>query len=364
MDCYPDQTRKIRTSSSKMMRSDFLFAHNIVVFVEKWYIIYKFILFLRFRIMENHITTNKKFICEITKKALQSAIFDYTSLYDYYLQTSKTIIKEKKKFKDKYKYAMVIANALDSIFTMEEDARQEKINEIKSIIIANSTTIGDIFSNIELDENRSSIMLNYNFKELKSKSLDPAKAKREEIKINEYQNIFVRSILSNIITIFENYFSKIIKTLIILNPERYFENTTIKISNLIKEDSISILNRCVDEKVDKLIFDSLETLNTIEQKDKICIDRYTSIKKEFEEIYYRRNVYIHNSGYANKIYIKNIDKMYSDNVNIGDKLICDDIYLENALNCLAKIMCSIYYETIHLIDYNQHQFERCRYYAI
>ena len=95
------------------------------------------------------------------------------------------------------------------------------------------------------------------------------------------------------------------------------------------------------------MFDSIKTLNKIREKSKIDVDRYIEIKNAFEEIYYRRNAYIHTNGTANEIYLSKVQDIYTKNIKFGQKLVCDDIYLENAIATLSKIVASLHFELLN-----------------
>ena len=92
------------------------------------------------------------------------------------------------------------------------------------------------------------------------------------------------------------------------------------------------------------MFDSLKTLELISEKEGLDINRFRNIKDEFEEIYYRRNLYIHNNGVVNNIYLSNIKDKYNNGVAINTKLVTDDVYLRNAINMLYKIVGTLFYE--------------------
>lgn len=74
------------------------------------------------------------------------------------------------------------------------------------------------------------------------------------------------------------------------------------------------------------------------------------IQDEFEEIYYRRNLFIHNNGNVNSIYLSNVKDKFTKDIKVDQRLATDDIYLRHAINMLYKIVCTLFYET--QVEYN------------
>lgn len=134
----------------------------------------------------------------------------------------------------------------------------------------------------------------------KTKYVDPRKARRAYDKIDQYENILISSTLSNVIIIFEQYLAKVYKSLILINPRKYFQNQKVEIADIFNKNVRDIVIECVNNEVESNMFDSLKTLELISEKENI--NRYINIMDEFEEIYYRRNLYIHNNGIVNNIY--------------------------------------------------------------
>ena len=63
----------------------------------------------------------------------------------------------------------------------------------------------------------------------------------------------------------------------------------------------------------------------------------------FKEIYFRRNVIIHNDCKVNKQYLDSINAEFRKNIKIGDILTCDKIYLDKAFNTVYGIYFFLFY---------------------
>ncbi|MBR6572087.1 MAG: hypothetical protein IKK77_00010 [Clostridia bacterium] len=185
--------------------------------------------------------------------------------------------------------------------------------------------------------------------EYRHSEFDPSKARIKNKYIYNQENIFAKSILSNIIISFEQFLASIYETLVLFHPKCYFEDKKIAVCELIDGDLGDILKRMIDREVESNIFDSLNALDRIKEKSSVDVDRFIPIRKEFEEIYYRRNIFVHNNGYVNEKYLGNVDKKYKENLSVGKKLVCDGYYLDNAISVLYKITASLHYEILNAI---------------
>jgi len=155
----------------------------------------------------------------------------------------------------------------------------------------------------------------------------------------------------------ENYLSEIYGLLLTTNPLSYFENQTILLADVFKENFQEAIMDRVETEVDNKMRNSIEALDHICNKENININRYEAILEDFEEIYYRRNAYVHTMGRANKDYMKKVNKKFLKDISEGDFLICDDIYIEKTIITLCKLMFSIAYELLVKVKANEENIE-------
>lgn len=231
------------------------------------------------------------------------------------------------------------------------DARSKEeatsiINKLNAGIDQDGNPISDYIA-VECIESDEVLEFSYSIKKnarVKSKYIDPQIAKRQYNKIEQYESILISSTLSNVIIIFEQYLARVYQELILLNPKKYFQNQKIEIANIFNRGVRDIVIECVNNEVESNMFDSLKTLSLISERESININRYVNILDEFEEIYYRRNLYTHNNGVTNHIYLSKIKERYKKGLDINQKLVTDDIYLRNAINMLYKVVGTLFYE--------------------
>lgn len=287
-------------------------------------------------------------VSNLTQKIIfdfNNAIADLEALNNFFAETLKILKSKKIDFEEKYVKAFSLSKILDEIYSKDDENRKEYIDTVQEQSVFQDIKVKDII-NISLSENGT---IQYSMKpKYRKKEFDPSTARMKMKSILNQETIFIRSILSNAIIIFEQFFSSQYETLVLQQPKKYFEDKKISICELFDKDIRKIVSYTIDKEVEANMFDSLKTLDKIKEKSKIDVDRLIPIRKEFEEIYYRRNVYVHAEGRANEIYLEKVDSKYTQKIKTGEKLICDDLYLENVILTVYKIICSLHFELLRI----------------
>lgn len=278
---------------------------------------------------------------------LQEAFLSIESLEEYYSNSILNVQKMKIQIEKEYQIGLLVdAEIKRAIDAKTKEEAISIINELNNGIAPDDNPISDyiVVECIEADED---LEFSYSIKKnakVKSKYIDPQNAKRQYNKIEQYESILISSTLSNVIIIFEQYLAKVYQGLILINPKKYFQNQKIEIANIFNRSVRDIVIECVNNEVESNMFDSLKTLSLISEREGININRFVNILDEFEEIYYRRNLYTHNNGVTNHIYLSSIKDKYKKGLDINQKLVTDDIYLRNAINMLYKVVGTLFYE--------------------
>lgn len=280
---------------------------------------------------------------------LQETIIAIESLEEYYLNSINNVKKKQINTDKNYEIGLLIDEKLRAAANLKDyDAVQKAIKELTEIELSNGRSISEYITikcekQIEDDFPNISYSIKNNLK-VNPRFVDPKIARKERNKVEQYSSILASSTLSNIVIIFERYLARVYETLIFVTPKKYFENKKIEIANIFNKNIGDIVIECVKNEVESNMFDSLKTLKLISEKENINVNRYRNILDRFEEIYYRRNLYIHNDGIVNNIYLSNIKNEFAQEVEIDQKLITDEAYLRNAINMLYKVVCTLFYE--------------------
>lgn len=284
---------------------------------------------------------------DIQTLELQETFLSIESLEEYYLNSILNVQKMKIQIEKEYQIGLYVDQEINR--AIEAESKEEAIrivNELNSGSIQDGNPISDYIA-VECIDDSEGLAFSYSIRKnanVKPKYIDPQNAKHQYNKIEQYESILVSSTLSNIIIIFEQYLTKVYKELILINPKKYFQNQKIEIANIFNGNVRDIVMECVNNEVESNMFDSLKTLSLISEKEGINLDRFVNILDEFEEIYYRRNLYTHNNGVTNHIYLSNIKEKYKKGLEINQKLVTDEIYLRNAINMLYKVVGTLFYE--------------------
>jgi len=284
--------------------------------------------------------------------SFKNAILEVDSLKQFLDSSLKSIKNDEYDFKLKYKNGIIIADALDSIFKEKGlEKQKQRLEEINNIKINDQICIKDIL-NIILSEDDikdgvlskiSYVILNQNT----YKNNNPKIVRKKEAMFDSQKRLLSQSILSSIVTLFEAYLSEIYELLIISNHSEYLSNKQINISQIFNVSIKDIIHNTVQHEVEQGMYDSLATLDSLKEKSKVNIDRYCPIRKKFEEIYYRRNIYIHNKGFVNEKYISKVDSSVCNNIKIGEYAECSEEYLYRAIRLLKIVISTLYYELLN-----------------
>ena len=297
----------------------------------------------------------------MNKSYIQKMLHDFDTtltnmeaLNSYFDETISWIKSKKLKNESKYRLAIALKTKLDSIYDQPIEKRKDFIRELNEQQI-DGVKFSDIIS---VSLNDKCDVVQYEFMgSYKRDENDPVGYRQVVSSINNQEKIFIRSILSNIVIIFEQYFSNIYETLLYNDPQNYFENKAIRLADIFDDNFKEIIGHQIKKEVDDNMYDSLKTLNRIKDKSQIDVDRYIPVRKEFEEVYYRRNLCVHAEGIVNDIYLEKVDEKYTKDLKEGQELVCDEMYLNNALITLHKLVASLHFEMLKFFGADQEQFD-------
>ncbi len=283
--------------------------------------------------------------------AFQIAIRDIESLNEFYYRSNKTLIDYRIQNESNYLPGKKIADLFDEIVSYENlDERNKKIEEVNSIEISSGIKVSDVCSIIQFADEKDTLQFYINKNYKNKTNFSPVEAKRKYDNIKKYEYILIESILSHIVVSFENYLSDIYRILLTSTPLVYFENQTILLADVFKDNFHEAIFDKLESEINNKMRNSLDALEHISKKEEININRYGNILDEFKEVYYRRNAYVHTMGCANKDYMKKVNKKFLKNVFENEALVCDDTYLSNAIIVLCKLIFSIAYELLVKLD--------------
>ena len=93
----------------------------------------------------------------------------------------------------------------------------------------------------------------------------------------------------------------------------------------------------IDVKIDEILRGNFESwINLLKSELSLGLGYLNDIIPELIEVYQRRNLFVHNGGIVNSIYLSKVEENQRQGVSINDKLIVEKEYLDNAICKLQK----------------------------
>lgn len=298
----------------------------------------------------------KKMKIEIPPQSIsqlfKNTIMEIDSLKDFFDTSINSIQNSENDLKKKYKCGLILADAFDSVFKENDfETQKKRVEEIKNAPIKDHILIKDVVD-LTISENEAN-KLSFTILDHNAYNLyNPNVARRKEAMITTQKKLLSQSVLSSIVTIFESYLSRIYEILVITDPKSYLNDKQIHITQIFNVSISEIIHDTVQDEVEQKMFDSLKALDLIKEKSKFDIDRYCKIRNYFEEIYYRRNIFIHNNGIVNERYLSKVDKDLCNELKKGQYAECNKEYLNNSIRTLKKVISTMYFELLNTIPCN------------
>lgn len=283
---------------------------------------------------------------------LQDATLSMEALKDYYFGQVEKIDKEVKKQVPKYLPGMLFEKYLFAMGSGHLELLEDETGQ------AAKKLAEKYIKDLQIEEKNDTFSISYRLgdipKEMEKYELNPKKALREYEKITARKEILNNSVLMMLLIKYEEMIMGIFRRVMLSYPEAYLADKKLSYSEILeidsKLDSVKeiLVNQEIDEIMRKPISDWYKILN---EKHKINFNILIEYFEEFKEIYYRRNIVVHNNGIVNNDYIKSVKKEYRSNIRKGELLEVEEEYLKCAFDttyimlygtilCIAKLSSS------------------------
>ncbi len=149
-----------------------------------------------------------------------------------------------------------------------------------------------------------------------------------------YTNSLI-SLLSNV----EWFFSQILHYYYYKHPESAgVQKRTLTLKDLKTFSSVFDAEKhLIDVKIDEVLRGNFESWTSILKEEiGLSLGYLKDLLDELIEIYQRRNLFVHNGGVVNSIYISKVKEELRKGIEIGNTLIVEKEYLENSICKLQK----------------------------
>ena len=264
---------------------------------------------------------------------LKASISQIDNLDDYYSCQYDYVVKRAIKSKQKYKYGLT----LDKFFYNQTNPETSfpLTSEEEDII---SEMLEDY--SIDRSENNDSTQVKYKLKDTFVKEgleIDPVRAREAVICLFQQSEVLSESMLVMLMIKYEDSISSIFRYIIEKYPQSFLSQKSISYSDLLsmKSDIEEIKNKFVEDEVEAIMRGPIsDWYSCLETKHKIKFLFSDGLFDAFKEVYYRRNLVVHNQGIVNDIYLRFVKNSKAQK---GDKLSVNREYMDHAFS-LARLM--------------------------
>lgn len=289
-----------------------------------------------------------------TLNLLKNAVMEIGNLEEYYLFQFDSIFKHVTKESKKYKYGI----SLDKYFYILTN------NEYKVKLSENEEKlVHEILDNYEVDEtDDGGFKVKYRLKNVEkindNYELNPLAARTGLMQLIGQPKILNESTLMMILVKYEEAIAGIYRFLVMKFPEQYLNKKTISYPDLMHlgNDIEQIKNRLIEKEIEEFmrlpLKDWYKTFDTNHKMNYLSIENELN---DFKEIYYRRNIFVHNHGKVNEIYLKNVE---NSNFKIGEKIEVDKKYIEDSFQKVLIILYGTFWELIKISKHEHDSFAK------
>ncbi len=160
------------------------------------------------------------------------------------------------------------------------------------------------------------------------------------------KEILYRGSLLLVVTYFENLIASVLRENFAKYPQRIALNEKSVSYKMLTEvnDIEEIKDILIDQEVTNKMYESLlDWKNYFQKNIKLELKAWEEKFDVLQEIIARRNLYVHNNGIINNIYIKLIHD--DDQYSLGEELIIDREYIDESVNTIEYLGMSLLIES-------------------
>jgi hypothetical protein len=163
----------------------------------------------------------------------------------------------------------------------------------------------------------------------------------------QYKRLLYRSALISLIIYFESLIAQLFRISFEKNPESIgIQKKTLQYSDIVELGSTEEAKRyLIDKEVEDLMFKGFDEWHDyMTSKLNLKLGYIKRVKGQLTEILVRRNLFVHNDGVANSIYMKKVAEEYRKGIKKGDILNVDKDYMENAISMIERAGVQLVFE--------------------
>ena len=259
---------------------------------------------------------------------------DFVELIDPFLN-------EKLEEHDQHLQPIILSAMLKEVLSNGENIKEEdkeKYTEFQQKLTkdleAKYSEIPDVIidKDDEGEQKKISIKIANSNEEI-SKHLENVAINRKHIEL-----LYTNSLISSLSSV-EWFFSQLLHFFYDKHPESAgVQKRTMTLTELKSFGSIDDAEKyLIDIKIDEILRGNFESWITLLKTElSLGLGYLNDIMDELIEVYQRRNLFVHNGGTVNSIYLSKVSESQRNGISLNDKLTVDKEYLDNAICKLQK----------------------------
>lgn len=283
-------------------------------------------------------------------KSYLTELLDYSikqidNLHSYYLSQHDYTMGYVEKNLKKYKYGLI----LDKFFLNQLEIDKEfHFSQEEEDIIAEMLEEFEVCDDEDASCRRISYKLKDSFSVDEEYEIDPNKAKVGATSLLQQPDILSESVLIMLMVKYEDSISRLFRYLIDKFPQAFLSDKSITYSELMGMESNidEIKEKFISKEIDQIMSQPISCwYESFKRKQKAKFLFADDLFVNFKEVYYRRNLVVHNQGIINDIYLSNIK---NTSAKQGEKLRVDKDYLEKAFSLTRLILLDTFFGFIKI----------------
>lgn len=174
-------------------------------------------------------------------------------------------------------------------------------------------------------------------------SFDPEKEAIEFEKYHNMPQLFCEETIIMLIVKFEDAISNLLYCLFERFPEKYLSDKTIPYSEIVKINGNDLESYVINDLISKTMRKEYVEWFKIFESHGMNFKKY-GVFDDFTELYYRRNLIVHNKSIVNESYLNGISKTHVKKPDINELLLVDEKYVLHAFDIVECVISSIFIE--------------------
>ena len=269
---------------------------------------------------------------------LSEALDDIENLQSYYKSQKDHVDKYVKEKINCYKYGI----AIDKYFLKQVSVDSDEL----SLTPEEQEIVDKIIDEFVVEDKDEGKVVKYRLnpnEDYNGQVMNPSFARKGYIKLKQQPRILRESIIIMLLIKYEESIANIFRYQIEKYPQAYLSDKSITYSELLSSasniDTIKekLINKQVEEIMRMPISDWYKMLET---KHKVLFGFEKDDFECFKEVYYRRNLIVHNQGVVNETYKNSVNNKETE---LGNRLSVNALYIRKSLMYTRKILIGTFW---------------------